>query len=185
LQLIISRFHDHFHRAAHAACPWHDHQTVRLTEDGARTTRFNTVAEWAGYAAVLPLLLCLGGVGLLPDYAWRELAQRAAIAWGAVLLASAAAVHWGIALSGRLPWGAARLGAPAAAALIGAIGVVLGGQRGLAVLVVGHGGFWLYERRARDDQLPPAYLSLRRPMTFSICMLLALTMFVSDTAGLV
>ena len=155
-----------------------------LTENGAGATRFNMVAEWAGYAGVVPLLLCLAGVGLLPEYAWRELAQRAAIAWGAVLLAFAAAVHWGLALAGRLPWGAARLGASPAAALLGATGVVLGGQRGLAVLVVGHGGFWLYERRAVGSQLPPAYLSLRRPITFCICMLLALTMFLSETAGL-
>jgi Protein of unknown function (DUF3429) len=156
-----------------------------MTENGAGATRFNAIAEWAGYTGVLPLLLCLTGVGLLPDLAWRELAQRAAIAWGAVLLAFAAALHWGLALAGRLPWGAARLGASAAAALLGAIGIVLGGQRGLAVLVVGHGGFWLYERRALGDQLPPAYLSLRRQLTFATCMLLALTMFVSDTAGLV
>ena len=32
--------------------------------------------------------------------------------------------------------------------------------------------------------LPQAYLALRRPVTFWTCMLLALTMFVSDTAGL-
>jgi Protein of unknown function (DUF3429) len=158
---------------------------VGSKENGAAATRFDTLAEWIGYAGVVPLLLCLAGVGLLPEYAWRELAQRAAIAWGAVLLAFAAAVHWGLALAGRLPWGAARLGASPAAALVGATGVVLGGQRGLAVLVVGHGSFWLYERRALGSELPPAYLSLRRPMTFAICMLLALTMFVSDTVGLV
>ena len=172
-------------RAARPPSPWHDHETVGTTENGAGATRFNTVAEWVGYAGAVPLLLCLGGVGLLPEYAWRELAQRTAIAWGAVLLAFTAAVHWGLALAGRLPWGAARLGASPAAALVGASGVVLGGQRGLAVLVVGHGGFWLYERRALGSQLPPVYLSLRRQMTFAICMLLALTMFVSDTAGLV
>jgi Protein of unknown function (DUF3429) len=155
-----------------------------MTENGARTKRVNTAAEWAGYAGVLPLLLCLGGVGLLPEYAWRELAQHAAIAWGAVLLAFAAAVHWGLALAGRLPWSTVRLGASPAAALLAATGVVLGGQRGLAVLVVGHGGFWLYERRAVGDQLPPEYLNLRRQVAFATCMVLALTMFVSDAAGL-
>jgi len=158
---------------------------VGLTENGAGATRFNSVAEWAGYVGVLPLLLCLGGVGLLPEYAWQELAQRTAIAWGAVLLAFAPAVHWGLALAGRLAWGGARVGGALAAALLGAVGVVVGGQRGLAVLVVGHGGFWLYERRALGTQLPPAYLSLRRHVTLATCMLLALTMFVSDTAGLV
>ena len=155
-----------------------------LTENGAGSTRVNTAAEWAPYLGVTPLVLCLAGVGLLPQYAWQELAQRSAIAWGAVLLALAAGVHWGLALGGRLPWGAARIGAALAATLLGAAGVIVGGQRGLAVLVVGHGGFWLYEHRALGAELPPAYLSLRRQLTLATCMLLALTMFVSDTAGL-
>jgi hypothetical protein len=32
--------------------------------------------------------------------------------------------------------------------------------------------------------LPPAYLALRRTLTIATCVLLALTMFVSDVAGL-
>ena len=133
---------------------------------------------------VAPLFLCLAGVGLLPGYAWQELAQRAALAWGAVLLAWAAAVHWGLALAGRLPSARARLAGLLAAALVGAGGVVLGGQRGLALLVVGHGGFWFYEKNALGNRLPAAHLALRRQVTFATCMLLALTMFVSDAAGL-
>ena len=138
---------------------------VGLTENDTGTTRLNTLTEWAGYLGVAPLVLCLAGVGLLPAFASQELAQRAALAWGAVLLASAAAVHWGFALAG-------------------AGGVLVGGQRGLALLVVGHGGFWLYEKHSLGSHLPAAYLALRRTLTFSICMLLALTMFVSDAAGL-
>jgi hypothetical protein len=158
---------------------------VGSTENGAGTTRFNTMAEWASYLGVAPLVVCLAGVGLLPALAWQELAQRAAIAWGAVLLAGVAAVHWGFALAGRLPREGARLGGAVAPALIGAAAVVVGGQRGLALLVVGHGGFWFYEQRVLGSLLPPAYLSLRRQMTLATCMLLALTLFVSDTAGLV
>lgn len=154
------------------------------TENGAGTTRFNALAEWAGYLGIVPLIVCLAGVGLLPAFAWQELAQRAAIAWGAVLLAGVAAVHWGLALAGRLPWEGARLGGALVPALIGAAGVVIGGQRGLAVLVVGHGGFWFFEQRVLGSVLPPAYLALRRQMTLATCMLLALTLFVSDTAGL-
>ena len=142
------------------------------------------LSERAGYLSIAPLFLCLAGVGLLPDYTWQALAQRAAIAWGAVLLASAAAVHWGLALAGRLPSTRAHIAAVLAAALVGAGGVVVGGQRGLALLVVGHGGFWLYEKHALGSRLPDAYAALRRQVTFAICMLLALTMFVSDAAGL-
>jgi len=110
--------------------------------------------------------------------------RLAALAWGAVLLAAAAAVHCGLALAGGLPSGRSRIAALLVAALVGAGGVVVGGQRGLALLVVGHGGFWLYEKHALGSRLPAAYLALRRQVTFATCMLLALTMFVSDAAGL-
>src|ERR1700747_1035608 len=107
---------------------------VGMTKDDTRATQLNTVAEWAGYLGVAPLVLCLAGVGLLPEYAWQELAQRAAIAWAAVLLAAVAAVHWGLALAGKLPAVRARIAAGLAAALAGAGGVLVGGQRGLALL---------------------------------------------------
>ena len=154
------------------------------TEDDTGTTPLNTLSERAGYVGVAPLVLCLAAVGLLPAYAWQELAQRAALAWGAVLLAAAAAVHCGLALAGGLPSGRSRVAGLLIAALVGAGGVVVGGQRGLALLVVGHGGFWLYEKHALGSRLPAAYLALRRQVTFATCMLLALTMFVSDAAGL-
>jgi len=157
---------------------------VGPTEDDTGTTPLNTLSERAGYVGVAPLVLCLAAVGLLPAYAWQELAQRAALAWGAVLLAAAAAVHCGLALAGGLPSGRSRIAGLLVAALVGAGGVVVGGQRGLALLVVGHGGFWLYEKHALGGRLPAAYLALRRQVTFATCMLLALTMFVSDAAGL-
>src|ERR1700740_2346646 len=63
-------------------------------ESTPASSGLNSVAEWLGYVSVAPLLACLAGVGLLPDYGARELAQRFALAWGAVLLASSGAVHW-------------------------------------------------------------------------------------------
>src|ERR1700751_675790 len=157
---------------------------VGMTKDDTRATQLNSGAEWAGYLGVAPLVLCLAAVGLLGVYAWQELAQRAALAWGALLLTAAAAVHWGLALAGRLPSPRARIAAVLAAALAGAGAIVVGGQRGLALLVVGHGGFWVYEKHGLATLLPESHLALRRQMTFAVCMLLALTMFVSDTAGL-
>ena len=155
-----------------------------LTENDTGTTPLNTLSERAAYVGMAPLFLCLAGVGLLPAYTWQELAQRAALAWGAVLLAAAAAVHWGLALAGWLPSARSRIAGLLVAALVGTGGVVVGGQRGLALLVVGHGGLWLYEKHALGSHLPAAYLALRRQVTFATCMLLALTMFVSDAAGL-
>jgi hypothetical protein len=138
--------------------------------------------EWASYACVAPLLLGLAGVGLLPEHAARELAQRGTLAWGGALLAFTGAVHWGLKLAGRLPRTAVVAAlAPAACA---AAAVTIGGQRGLALLVVGFGLFWLYEHRVLGAQLPPAYLSLRRQLSVAICVLLAVTMIISDANGL-
>ena len=92
-----------------------------LTQNNAGATGLNTVAEWAGYLGVAPFVLCLAGVGLLPDSGARELLQRIALAWGAVLLAFSGAVHWGLAIAGRLPWDAARTGGALAPAVLGAV----------------------------------------------------------------
>ena len=139
--------------------------------------------EWASYACVAPLLLGLAGVGLLPGYAARELAQLGTLAWGGALLAFTGAVHWGLKLAGRLPHAGTVIAALAPAACAAAA-VTIGGQRGLALLVVGFGLFWLYEHRVLGAQLPPAYLSLRRQLSVAICVLLAVTMIISDANGL-
>jgi hypothetical protein len=158
--------------------------SVEPTGNGSTAARLDTAAEWLGYLALAPLVLSLAGVGLLPEYAGRELAQRIALAWGAVLLAFTGAVHFGLALAGRLSWEPRRAAAAVLPAIAGAGAVLAGGQRGLALLVVGFGLFWLYEHRALGAQLPPAYLSLRRNLSLATCMLLALTMITSDAAGL-
>jgi hypothetical protein len=153
--------------------------------EGGTVSRLNTTAELVSYAGVVPFVLCLLGVALLPTYGQRELAQRIAISYGAVVLAFVGAVHWGLALAGRLAWSPMRVAGSIVPALLGATGVLLGGQRGLALLVVGFGVFWLYEHRSVGAELPPAYLGLRRNLSLVVCTLLAVIMIVSDTAGLV
>ena len=101
------------------------------------------------------------------------------------MLAFIGAVHWGLALAGRMTWRPVRVAGSIVPALLGAAGVLLGGQRGLALLVVGFGVFWLYEHRSVGTELPAAYLSLRRNLSLVVCTLLAITMIISDTAGLV
>ena len=157
---------------------------MSATPNSVRDARLSGAAELACYLGVAPLALCLLGVGLLPELGARELAQRIAIAWGAVLLGACGAVHWGLALAGRLPWEAIRIAAALAPALCAAAAAVLGGQRGLALLVVGYGGFWLYEHRVLGAALPADWLVLRRNLTLASCMLLALIMFASEGAGL-
>lgn len=153
-------------------------------ENDTTPVRLGTAAELLGYLAVAPLIVCLACEAALSGYAGRELAQRGAIAWGAVLLASAGAVHGGLALAGRLPPAAARMAAAAAPSLVAAAAVLVGGQRALALLTVGFGLFWLYEHRSLGNVLPGAYLGLRRNLSLATCTLLALTMIASDAAGL-
>lgn len=141
-------------------------------------------AELLSYLAIAPLLVCLACVLMLSGYHGRELAQRGAIAWGAMLLAFTAAVHWGLALAGRLPATPARIAASAAPAVVAAVAVLVGGQRALALLVLGFGVFWLYEHRSLGTLLPPAYLSMRRNLSVATCALLALLAVASDSAGL-
>lgn len=150
----------------------------------AAPARIGAAAELTAYLAVAPLIVCLAGVALHSGYAGRELAQRGAIAWGAVLLAFTGAVHWGLALAGRVPSSPGRMLAAAAPAVVAAAAVLTGGQRALALLVIGLGVFWLYEHRSLGATLPAGYLGLRRNLSLAACTLLALIMIASDAAGL-
>jgi hypothetical protein len=163
---------------------WHHLQVVEQADNPAATSRLTSAVEWAGYLALAPLVLCLAALVLLPGYAAHELAQRAAIAWGALLLVFGAALHLGGVL--RRPAGAPAERTAWVLALLplGCAAILLGGERALALLVVAHGGLWLYEHRVLGPTLPPFYLALRRQLAFAICTLLALTMFLSDSAGL-
>jgi len=142
-------------------------------------------AELTAYLALLPLIACLLGMGFLPMYAQRDLAQQIAVGYGAVVLAAAGAVHFGLAVGQRLHGDARTMAGAALPALCAAASVVLGGQHGLALLVVAGGLFWLYEHRVLGPQLPAAYLRLRRNLTLAGCILLAITMILSDYVGLV
>ncbi|MGH8208803.1 MAG: DUF3429 domain-containing protein [Steroidobacteraceae bacterium] len=152
--------------------------------EGGPVSRLNTTAEIISYAGIVPFVLCLLGIAVLPDYGARELAQRIAISYGAVVLAFVGAVHWGLALADRMPWRPMRVAGAVLPSLIAVTATVLGGQRGLALLVVGFGVFWLYEHRSVGAELPAAYMSLRRNLSLVVCTLLAVTMILSDTAGL-
>jgi len=156
-----------------------------MTIQGGAVSGLNTSAEIVSYAGLVPLVLCLLGVALLPDIAARELAQRISIVYGAVVLAFIGAVHWGLALAGFLAWRPARIAGAILPAGTGTAAAVLGGQRGLLLLVVGFGIFWLYEHRRVGAELPADYLSLRRNLSLVACFLLAVTLIISDKAGLV
>jgi O-antigen ligase len=140
--------------------------------------------EIVAYAGIAPLVLCPLAIAFLPQYGQRFIAQQVAVAYGAVVLAALGAVHFGLALSGRLAWSVGRALGAALPAVFAVAAVVLGGERGLALLVVALGVFWLYEHRSVGDELPQDYLQLRRNLTLAGCVLLAITMILSDSVGL-
>jgi hypothetical protein len=157
---------------------------ARVSSPPALRPSLTATAELFAYAGLLPLVLCPLGIAFLPSYTLRELSQEIAVGYGAVVLAALGAVHWGLALAGHMPWRATRIVGAVLPALCAVVSIALGGQRGLALLVVALGIFWLYEHRSLGTQLPDVYLRLRRNLTLAGCSLLALTIFVSDGVGL-
>lgn len=154
------------------------------SEPQSRVAPLSAAALWSGYAGVAPFLACLGAVLWAPQPEWRAFAQQAAIAYGAVILSFVGALHWALALAGRLPGDARTIIASVLPSLAAAAAVLLDGQRGLALLIVGFGTFWIYEHRQWAHRLPEDYLALRRRLTLAVCATLALTLFASDAAGL-
>jgi hypothetical protein len=127
-----------------------------------------------GYAGLLPFVACVLGIVLL-DGAARDLAVRALVGYGAVILSFLGAVHWGLML--REPGAAtpARLAIGVLPSLVGWVALLLADRHALALLVVAIGAFWLYEHRVVGAGfLPRAYLDLRRQLSLAVCALLTL-----------
>jgi hypothetical protein len=150
----------------------------------AAAVPLSNAALYSGYAGIAPFVAALLGVWLAPEPAWQRLAQQAALAWGAVILAFVGALHWGFAIAGRLPATRTVITVAVLPAVVGAAAVLIDGQRGLALLIVGFGLFGIHEHRRWVDALPAEYLALRRRLTLAVCASLTLTLFASETAGL-
>lgn len=127
----------------------------------------------AGWMGVLPFAAALVCVAFLPD--WRGFGLRVALAWGAVILSFLGAVHWGLALAGHLRWDRGTVLGSVLPALWASGALLLGGARGVALLVAGFGAFWLYEHRRLGAELPSGYLALRRGLSIAVCASLAMT----------
>ena len=134
----------------------------------------------AGWLGLLPFALALACVSLAPTPDWRNFGMELALVWGAVILSFVAAVHWGLALAGFWRWDIATVSGSVLPSVWAAAALLLGGSRGLALLLAGFGSFWLYESRRLGDGLPPDYLALRRQLSIAVCALLALTVLASE-----
>ena len=120
--------------------------------------RANSAAEWVGYLCVAPLLAGArhGGPGGRLRHARAGAARRLPRARWCSPSSGRCTGDWRSPAACAWTPGARRR--RAGAGTPGGGGILLGGQRGLALLVVGFGVFWLYEHRASAPQLPPAYL---------------------------
>ncbi|MFZ9903880.1 MAG: DUF3429 domain-containing protein [Steroidobacteraceae bacterium] len=138
-------------------------------------------ARLAGYLGLLPFMAALLGAMFGDDPFWWQTSERLALGWGAAILGYVSAVHWGLALAGRWPWTAGVVAGSTLPSVLAAVAVVMGGDRGLALLVAGFGIFWLYEHRRYQQSLPADYLALRRNLSLVVCALLTLTAMTLDT----
>lgn len=134
----------------------------------------------AGWLGVLPFAVALACVALAPTPGWRGFGLQLALVWGAVILSFVAAVHWGLALAGHWRWSLATTLGAVLPSVWAAGALLLGGSRGVALLVAGFGSFWLYEHRRLGAELPPDYLALRRALSLTVCAVLALTVILAD-----
>ena len=140
--------------------------------------------EWVAYAGMLPFLLALVAVAMAPGLEQRELGQRLALGYGAAILSFIGAVHWGLALGGRWSWSVSVILGAILPAVAATLALLAGGRRGLGLLIVAFGLFWLYEHHWRAAQLPADYLALRRNLTLLVCTSLVLILFAAERAGL-
>lgn len=134
---------------------------------------------WLGYGGLVPF--AAGALAVVTHQgAW---ALSALVAYGACILSFLGAVHWGWVLG---PHGVSSVpGLPLARTL--ALGVVpslvawvallVPAERGVALLIIGLAGWYLYERRVLGVKVVgEVYLALRQQLTFGAiaCLVVAL-----------
>lgn len=132
-----------------------------------------TLPAWAkplGYGGLLPFFACALLMLAVPDAGTRDLAGRALLGYGAVILSFLGGVHWGLVLRGAAPQRAGGLlAAGVVPSLVGWVALLLPFEQAAAVLVAGFGLFWLYEHRVLGPTvLPPDFLALRRWLTLGV-----------------
>lgn len=154
-----------------------------MSDDSAQSVtwgRLPPLASRLGYAGWLPFVIALACVAGAEDPELRAFGLQLALGWGAAILAFLGAIHWGLALAGRWSWSLSMATGSVLPSVWATASVIVGGSRGLALLLVGFGLLWLYEHRQIGAALPPPYLALRRILSLGVCALLALTVIASE-----
>jgi hypothetical protein len=138
--------------------------------NGESTPALPAWARPLGYAGLIPFAACALVMLAVPEAGTRDVAGRALLGYGAVILSFLGGVHWGMVLRGASPQRAGGLlAAGVVPSLVGWVALLLPFERAAAVLVAGFGLFWLYEHRVLGPAvLPQDYLALRRWLTLGV-----------------
>ena len=130
-----------------------------------------------GYGGLVPFVACAILMLAIPAQDLRDLASRALLAYGAVILSFLGGVHWGLVLRGEAARGTGMLAAGVVPSLAGWATLLLPFETAAALQVAAFGGFWLYEHRVLGPSvLPAAYLALRRWLTLIVCASIGLAL---------
>ena len=130
-----------------------------------------------GYGGLVPFVAGALLMLAVPDAGTRQLAARALIAYGAVILSFLGGVHWGLVLREAPARAAGMLVAGVLPSLVGWAALLLPFDTAAALQVGAFGAFWLYEHRVLGPTvLPPAYLALRRWLTLVVIASLGLAL---------
>jgi len=136
-------------------------------------------ALWLGVAGLVPFITAavLLWIGVLAGPTWlARMALLGQIYYGAVILSFVGAVHWGLALAGHggHQSGWRPLGLAVLPALLGWLACLLVPMLGLALLMLGFAGVFVYDRaQARSGAAPAWYPALRKPLTMIVLVSLA------------
>jgi hypothetical protein len=141
-----------------------------------------SAALWLGYLGLIPFVAG-AALAFTGDPPLRDLAVRAVIAYGAVILSFVGAIHWGVALNA----GEARAGTlyivSVLPSLVAWLALLFNPRTGLVLLIAAFLLVWLYERAALWPKLFPAWFAtLRTRLTAVAAAILALLFFLAPTA---
>ncbi len=131
-----------------------------------------------GYAGLVPFVSGALGIWMTPE-GWRPFVLEALLDYAAVILAFMGAIHWGLAIRGENAGEHAQvqLGLSVIPPLLGWLAISAGLPMSLALplCLVAFLGLYFADLRAVKLGLAPGwYPSLRKPLTWVVCLSLLL-----------
>ena len=134
------------------------------------------MARWLGYLGLIPFVVG-GALALTGEPATRDVALRAVIAYGAVIVSFLGGIHWGLALRAGADRATRLLLVSVIPSLTGWLAVLLTPGTGLQVLIGTFVFVWFYERATLwQSDFPAWFVRLRTHLTaVALIVLVALS----------